>query len=153
MERKDFIQRGEIKVDFLKYYRLVSRWAVQNTELKVADLELLFYLDPIVYFTIDDFKTGTLFYTWDKDRFYRLQKNEWIEKTHKGGGRKGDHNKYKVSRKGKLLINKIYRILLGEENLPYSARRNKIMKRETYIDKVYSQAIKEFNKQKNKKWQ
>ena len=62
MERSDFIQRGEIKVDFLKYYRLVSRWAIQNTDLKVADLELLFYLDPIVYFTIDDFKTGTLFY-------------------------------------------------------------------------------------------
>ena len=48
----------------------------------------------------------------------------------------------------KLLINKIYRILVGKEDLPSSARRNKIMKRETYIDKVYSQAIKEFNKQK-----
>jgi len=67
---------------------------------------------------------------------------------HHGGGRRGDHNKYKVSQKGKLLITKIYRILIGKEDLPYSARRNKIMKRETYIDKVYSQAIKEFNKQK-----
>ena len=148
MERSDFIQRGEIKVDFLKYYRLVSRWAIQNTDLKVADLELLFYLDPIVYFTIDDFKTGTVFYTWDKDRFYRLQKNKWIDKSHESSGRKGDHNKYKVSRKGKLLINKIYKILVGFEDLPSSSRRNKIMKRETYIDKVYSQAIKEFNKQK-----
>ena len=64
MERSDFIQRGEIKVDFLKYYRLVSRWAIQNTDLKVADLELLFYLDPIVYFTID--------------------------KSHESSGRKGD---------------------------------------------------------------
>ena len=148
MERSDFAQRGELKVDFLKYYRLVSRWATTNNNLKVADLELLFYLDPIKYFTIDDFKTGTLFYTWDKDRFYRLQKNKWIDKSHESSGRKGDHNKYKVSRKGKLLINKIYKILVGFEDLPSSARRNKIMKRETYIDKVYSQAIKEFNKQK-----
>jgi DNA-binding PadR family transcriptional regulator len=148
MKRSDFAQRGELKIDFLKYYRLVSRWAVQNNELSVADLELLFYLDPIVYFTIEDFKTGTLFYSWDKDRFYRLQKNQWIEKSWKGGGRKGDHNKYKVSQKGKLLIKRIYRILIGVEELPYSARRNKIMKRDTYIDKVYSQAIKEFNKQK-----
>lgn len=61
MERSDFAQRGEVKVDFLKYYRLVSRWACKNNELSVADLELLFYLDPIVYFTIEDFKTGTLF--------------------------------------------------------------------------------------------
>jgi len=148
MERSDFAQRGELKVDFLKYYRLVSRWATKNTTLSVADLELLFYLDPIVYFTIEDFKTGTLFYIWDKDRFYRLQKNEWIEKSWEGGGRRGDHNKYKVSQKGKTLIKRIYRILIGVEDLPYSARRNKIMKRDTYINKVYSQAIKEFNKQK-----
>ena len=148
MERSDFTQRGELKVDFLKYYRLVSRWATKNNDLGVADLELLFYLDPIIYFTIEDWKIGTLFYTWDKDRFYRLQKKGWIEKAHHGGGRRGDHNKYRVSRKGKLLINKIYRILIGKEDLPSSARRNKLMKRETYIDKVYSEAIKEFNKQK-----
>ena len=60
----------------------------------------------------------------------------------------GDHNKYKISQKGKLLINKIYRILVGQEDLPSSAKRNSIMKRKTYIDKVYSQAIKKFNKQK-----
>ena len=148
MERSDFFERGELKVDFLKYYRLVSRWAAKNNNLSVADLELLFYLDPIIYFTIEDFKTGTLFYTWDKDRFYRLQKNNWIDKAHDAFGKKGDHNKYKISKKGKMLINKIYRILVGQEDLPSSARRNKIMKRETYIDKVYSQAIKEFNKQK-----
>ena len=149
MERSDFAQRGELKVDFLKYYRLVSRWATKNNNLSVADLELLFYLDPIQYFTIEDFKTGTLFYSWDKERFYRLQKDGWINKTHFGRGRRGDHNKYKVSQKGKLLINKIYRILIDEEDLPSSAKRNSIMKRKTYIDKVYSQAIKEFNKQKN----
>ena len=130
MERSDFFERGELKVDFLKYYRLVSRWAAKNNDLSVADLELLFYLDPIVYFTIEDFKTGTLFYTLDKDRFYILQKNDWIDKTHNAFGKKGDHNKYKISRKGKMLINKIYRILVGQEDLPSSARRNKIMKRD-----------------------
>jgi|TARA_R100001244_G_scaffold125952_1_gene96215 DNA-binding PadR family transcriptional regulator len=148
MDRLDFRERGELKVDFLKYYRLISRWATKNNNLNVADLELLFYLDPIIYFTIDDFKDGTLFYSWDKDRFYRLQRDGWIDKTHFGGGRRGDHNKYKVTQKGKLLINKIYRILIGEEDLPSSAKRNTIMKRKTYIDKVYSQAIKKFNKQK-----
>ena len=148
MERSDFAERGELKVDFLKYYRLVSRWATKNNDLNVADLELLFYLDPILYFTIEDFKDGTLFYSWDKERFYRLQRDGWIEKIHKGIGRRGDHNKYKVSQKGKLLINKIYRILIGEEDIPSSAKRNSIMKRKSYIDKVYSQAIKKFNNQK-----
>jgi DNA-binding PadR family transcriptional regulator len=148
MDRSDFVERGEVKVDFLKNYRLVSRWATKNNNLSVADLELLFYLDPIVYFTVQDFKDGTLFYSWDKTRFYRLQKENWIEKIYKGNGRLGDHNKYKITQKGKLLINKIYKILIGEEKLPSSAKRNNIMKRTTYIDKVYSQAIKKFNKQK-----
>ena len=143
------LQPSDLKnFNIFKHYIIIRKWDCKNNELNEPDLELLFYLDPIIYFTIDEFKTGTLFYTWDKDRFYRLQKNGWINKMHHGGGRRGDHNKYKVSQKGKLLITKIYRILIGEEDLPYSARRNKIMKRETYIDKVYSQAIKEFNKQK-----
>ncbi len=148
MDRSDFIERGQLKVDFLKNYRLVSRWACTNNNLGVADLELLFYLDPIVYFTIQDFKEGTFYYSWDKTRFYRLQKEGWIEKMHMGKGRAGDHNKYKVSYKGKQLITRIYKILIGKENLPESTKRNKIMKRERYIDKVYSQAIKKFNKEK-----
>ena len=85
MDRSDFIQRGEIKVDFLKYYRLVSRWACKQYDLNIADLELLFYLDPIKYFTIDDFKSGTLYYSWDKTRFYRLQRNDWIKTVHSVG--------------------------------------------------------------------
>ena len=40
----------------------------------------------------------------------------------------------------------IYRILIGKEKLPESARRSKIMRKETYIDKVYAQAINKFNK-------
>jgi len=67
---------------------------------------------------------------------------------HIGKGRVGDHNKYKISYKGKFLINRIYKILIGQEELPESTKRNIIMKRKSYIDKVYSQAIKKFNKQK-----
>ena len=146
MNREDFVERGEIKVDFLKYYRLVSRWACKENNISISDLELLFYLDPIKYFTIQDFKDGTFYYNWDKMRFYRLQSQEWLTKVHKGNGRLGDHNKYTVSSKGQRLIARIYRILIGKEKLPESARRNTIMKREKYIDKVYAQAISKFNK-------
>jgi len=148
MDRSDFVKRGELKVDFLKYYRLVSRWACKENSMSISDLELLFYLDPIKYFTIEDFQNGTLYYHWDRQRFYRLQKEGWLEKIHKGNGRLGDHNKYKVSVKGKRLINRIYKILIGEEDIPLNAKRSKIAKRESYVDKVYSQAISKFNKGK-----
>jgi len=150
LRREDFAERGEVKVDFLKYYRLVSRWACKTYDLKVADLELLFYLDPIVYFTITDFQDGTLYYSWDKTRFYRLQREGWIEKIHNGNGRLGDHHKYKVSSKGQRLIKRIYRILIGKEDLPESTKRNKIMKGQSYSDKVYRQAIKKFNRDKER---
>lgn len=146
MDRNDFLKRGELKVDFLKYYRLVSRWACKQYELTISDLELLFYLDPIKYFTIQDFKNGTLYYHWDRQRFYRLQREGWIEKIHKGNGRLGDHNKYKVTMRGKRMINRIYKILIGQEDIPEDAKRSKVAKRDTYVNKVYSAAISKFNK-------
>ena len=88
-----------------------------------------------------------MYYHWDRQRFYRLQREEWIEKIHKGNGRLGDHNKYKVSFKGKRLINRIYKILIGQEDMPLSAKRG-FGKRKTYVDKVYSNAIDKFNKDK-----
>ncbi len=44
----------------------------------------------------------------------------------------------------------MYKILLGEEDVPISTRRNKIMKGETYTDKVLRVSIKNVNKDKNR---
>ncbi len=149
MDRKDFIERGEIKIDFLKHYRLVRKWACKTNEIQEADLELLMYLDPIVYFTRQDFLDGVLYYSWDKNRFYRLLKQGWIEdmKTRVANGNKG-HNRYKVSTKGKQMIRRIYRILVGEEDIPESARRNSIMKGNSFSDKMYKLAIQKMNKER-----
>lgn len=133
-------------MNHLQYYRLVTRWACKEHNLKIADLELLFYLNPIQYFTVNDFKDGTLYYTWDNHRFYRLQREEWLTKIHEGRGSVGGHSKYVVSSKGKRLINRIGRMLDGREDLPESAKRNKIMKGKSYSDRQYAKAIKKFNK-------
>ena len=140
------MRQEELNMDFLQYYRLVSRWACKSHDLNIADLELLLYLNPIKYFTIHDFKTGTLLVSWDKTRFYRLQREDWITKIHDGKGRTGGHSKYVVSSKGKRLINRIGRILDGREEIPESKKRNNIMKRKTFSDKLYSEAIKKFNR-------
>jgi hypothetical protein len=41
-------------------------------------------------------------------------------------------------------------IMLGDEDIPISPRRNKIMKGETYMDKVLKTSIKNVNKDKNR---
>ena len=52
--------------------------------------------------------------------------------------------------KGKQLINRMYRIMLGQEDIPETERSNHIMKGDTYMDKVLSVSIKKLNKDKNR---
>ena len=136
------MRHKELDMDQLQYWGLVSRYFIKTTDLTRADLELLTYLNPIEWFTIDDFKTGTLLYTWDKKRFQSLQRREWIKKIHEGRGRAGGHSKYVVGSKGKRLLKRIGRILDGRELLP-----EQTIKRKSYTDKVYNEAIKKFNRQ------
>jgi hypothetical protein len=44
----------------------------------------------------------------------------------------------------------MYRIILGEDDLPVSTHRNNIMKGKTYTDKVLITSIKNVNKDKNR---
>ena len=62
----------------LKHYRIIRRWACKNNNLNDADLELLIYFDCLELFTKQDYKTGTLAYSWDSQRWNRLLKNGWI---------------------------------------------------------------------------
>ena len=129
----------------------MSRWACKTHDLKIADFELLLYLHPLEYFTVDDFKTGELLVSWDPKRFYNLIKEEWIKKVHSGSGRYGGKSKYTTTTNTLRLLNRVKKMLEGNEEIPTSTKRNKIMKRRTYTDKVYSEAIKAFNKQKREK--
>ena len=44
----------------------------------------------------------------------------------------------------------MYRIMLGEEDIPTSTRRNPLMKKDTYSAKVYSVAFDKINKDKTR---
>jgi len=56
---------------------------------------------------------------------------------------------YSTSYKCKQLINRIYRILLGEEDMPTS-QRSKFYKNKSYTDKVYNKAIDDMIKDPNR---
>tara|TARA_R100001463_G_scaffold129725_1_gene188705 strand:- start:1687 stop:2133 length:447 start_codon:yes stop_codon:yes gene_type:complete len=137
-------------MNLLKHYRIIRRWASRNNDLNDADLELLIYLDCIDLFTIKDFKMGSYSYSWDNRRWNRLIQNKWIEVWRHRNRTTQKYNIYKVSFKAKTLIQRIYRIMLGEEDIPSSKRRNKIMKGETYMDRVLQTSIKNVNNDKNR---
>ncbi len=137
-------------MNLLKHYRIIRRWASRNNDLNDADLELLIYLDCIDLFTIKDFKMGSYSYSWDNRRWNRLIQNKWVEVWRHRNRTTQKYNIYKVSFKAKTLIRRIYRIMLGEEDIPSSKRRNKIMKGETYMDRVLQTSIKNVNNDKNR---
>jgi|TARA_B110000285_G_scaffold152349_1_gene170082 hypothetical protein len=147
MKKLEAIELKNLNV--LKHYRIIRKWASKNNDLREADLELLIYLDCIDLFTKKDFELGVYSYSWDNRRWSRLIKGDWIKVWRTRNRTTQKYNIYKVSFKGKQLISRIYRIMLGEEDLPTSPRRNSIIKRKTYMDKVLTKAIYEVNKDNN----
>jgi hypothetical protein len=145
------LEARDIKdMNLLKHYRVIRRWACRNNGLNDADLELLIYFDCMEYFTKHDFKIGTYAYSWDNRRWNRLLKEGWIVVWRTRNRTTQKYNIYKVSFKCKQLISKMYRIMLGEEDIPSSEKRNSIMRGKTYTDKVLQTAIHHVNKDKNR---
>jgi len=135
-------------LNLLKHYRIIRKWAAKTCNIKESDLELLIYLDAIDFFTRKDFKEGTYSYSWDNRRWNRLLKEGWIVVWRERNRTTQKYNIYKVSFKCKQLISRMYRIMLGEEEIPTSLQRNPIMKRKSYMDKVLSYNILQANKDK-----
>tara|TARA_R110000824_G_scaffold203005_1_gene387378 strand:- start:970 stop:1416 length:447 start_codon:yes stop_codon:yes gene_type:complete len=144
------LEANDIKnLSLLKHYRIIRQWACKNNGLSNADLELLIYLDCIGLFNRLDFIEGAYSYSWDNRRWARLKADDWINVFAKRNRTTTKSNVYKVSFKGKQLINKIYRIMLGEEDIPTSTKRNVIMKGKRYSDKVLIKSIKNVNNDKS----
>ena len=101
----------------LKHYRIIRKWACKTCDLKDADLELLIYLDAIEFFNKNDFITGTYSYSWDNRRWNRLLKQGWITVWRERNRTTQKYHIYKVSYKCKQLISRMYRIMLGRENM------------------------------------
>ena len=135
--------------NILKHYRIIRRWACRNNDLTDADLELLIYFDCMDFFTKQDYKIGTYAYSWDNKRWNNLLKDGWIVVWRNRNHTTQKYNIYKVSFKCKMLINRIYRIMIGEEEIPTSPRSNKIMRCKTYTDTVLITSINNANKNTN----
>tara|TARA_R110000803_G_scaffold2659_2_gene9043 strand:+ start:947 stop:1393 length:447 start_codon:yes stop_codon:yes gene_type:complete len=145
------LEAGDLReLNLLKHYRIIRQWAGRNNDLTDADLELLIYFDCMDFFTKQDYKIGTYAYSWDNTRWNRLLKEGWITVWRKRNHTTQKYHIYKVSFKCRQLISRMYRIMLGGEDIPTSHRRNKIMKGKTYMDIVKKTAINNVNNDKNR---
>ena len=127
-------------IQLFKYYRLVRKWACKTYGLTDAELELLIMLDCIDRFTRKEFMDGEYLMSWDKTRWDRLRSEGWIEPWRHRNRTTIKYTIYKTSFKCSQLISRIYRILLGEEDVPTS-ERSVFYKNKTYTDKVFNKAV------------
>jgi hypothetical protein len=102
------------------------------------------------FFTKQDFKMGSYSYSWDNRRWNRLLQEGWIVVWRNRNRTTQKYNIYKVSFKCKQLIARMYRIMLGQEDIPTTKRFNKIIAGNSYTDKVLTVAIDNVNKDKNR---
>ena len=137
-------------IGLLKYWRTVRLALVKQNNLKSsADIELLIYLESLKRFTLKDFQNGVYLYTWDKSRWQRLLREGWIDIWRHRNRTTQKYNIYKVSFKASQMISRIYRLLLGEEDLPVTDR-SKFYNNKSYTDKVMNKAIDDMIKDKNR---
>ena len=145
------LEASDLKdLNLLKHYRIIRKWACKNNDLTDAELELLIYLDCMELFTKKDFEIGTYSFSWNNRRWNKLIQNDWIQVWRHRNRTTQKYNIYKVSFKGKQLISRMYRIMLGHDDIPTSERRNKLIAGDSYTDKVLTQAIYNVNKDKQR---
>ena len=136
-------------LNILKYYRLTRKWVCKTYGLTDADLELLIYLDCKGRFTRNEFIEGVYTYSWDKHRWERLKREGWIEVWRHRNRTTIKYSVFKTSYKCSQVISRIYRILLGEEDPPFT-ERNIFHKNKSYTDKVMTKAIDDMIKDKDR---
>ena len=137
------------ELNLFKYYRLVRKWACKTYNITDADLELLIYLDCKGRFTRNDFIDGVYTMSWDKNRWEKLRRGNWIEVWRHRNRTTIKYSIFKTSFKCSQLISRLYRILLGEEDLPTS-ERSVFFNNKSYTDKVYNKAIDDMIKDKDR---
>jgi len=136
-------------LNILKYYRLTRKWVCKTYGLNDADLELLIYLDCKGRFTRNEFIEGVYTYSWDKHRWERLKREGWIEVWRHRNRTTIKYSIFKTSFKCSQVISRIYRILLGEEDPPFT-ERNIFNKNKSYTDKVMIKALDDMIKDKDR---
>ena len=136
-------------IQLFRYYRLVRKWACKTYNLTDADLELLIALDCIGRFTRKEFMDGCYIMSWDKTRWDRLRSEGWIEPWRHRNRTTIKYSIFKTSFKASQLISRVYRILLGEEDMPTS-ERSIFYKNKSYTDRVFNKATDDMIKDNNR---
>lgn len=134
------------KYNFLKYWRVVRKWAFVKHGLSYPDLEMLLFLYSEGKFSRSDFQEYNELFPWKRDRFdVLLQKGHIIKwRNQKLGTKEGAL--YVMSHATTAIIRSVYRKLDGTEAI--GENHNRLFNKDAgYIDRRYRNFIKKLNKE------
>lgn len=136
--------RKEPKSDYLKYWKVVKKWAKSKYGLSTSDIEMLLFLYSEGLFTRNNFEEFDEIMHWDKNRFHNLLKEGWIIVWRKKKGHQA--TLYELGFSGKRICSTIYKKLNKEETISEDGQRNSMFKKgASYSEKVYRKIIKRMN--------
>jgi hypothetical protein len=131
--------------NYLKYWRIVRYYVKKRYNLSSSELEMMlfFYDEPV--FTRKDFLSFCTTMSWNKNRFKEMVDRDIIRLW-----RDGKHqvsNLYELTFTSKRICTLVYKKLAGEA-INDDPDKNKIMRGNSYSDKIYRQMIDKMNKRK-----
>lgn len=134
----------EGKSDYLKYWRVIKFYAKVKYKISDADLDMLLFLYSEKYFGKSKFNEFDEILGWDRVRFNKLLKNDWITVFRKRTGT--ERTLYCLSFKAKKMITSIYAKIEGEEVSEHYQRNPMFKKDVRFTEKVHRNFIKQMNK-------
>lgn len=145
--------RKERKVNFLGDFGVVMYFIKHRYSIKQGDLFLLFKLHslPEGKFIKEDFKRGKIGMSYDNHKFQRMLNDDWIEVFRARSGSRSNFNVYRTTRKCNRMIERFYKLLLGEEFIPETPRANPIFRKDFDGNKHYRTKIKNLNEELREK--
>lgn len=147
-----YVNSYEPKHNFLKYWKIVRKWATVKYNITYQDLEIILYLYDEGVWKAKDFLSATQIYSWDKKRLERLIDDGWLRIFRDGKGYAGHARLYEMTPKGKKMCEGVYSKVTQEEAIPENHQNNPIFKKSdpSFILKMYRQAITKMNIRRTK---
>lgn len=140
--------RSRIEFDFLKYIRVIFKWAMDNSGLSRPNLELVLYLYGMGAFSKKQFHDyhKTIGMYQDK-KLKDLIEDGWVKMWRAKKGR--EHALYVLTHKGKGLCSSMHKYAAGVEDIPNTPATNKMMREDApRINNYYMDIIKRMTKDK-----
>lgn len=140
--------QSRIEYDFLKYIRVVFKWAKDNSGLGRPQIELLLYLYGLGAFSKRQFSEYyRLIGIYQQKGLQEMIDNGWIRLWRVKKGK--EHALYTLTHKGKHLCNSMHRYCAGVSEIPIIASQNKMARGDApRVNNYFLDIVKKMNKDK-----